>query len=476
MDIDPEELTGTRFDEDYYLIEVIGQGGMGVVFRAEEQRSGREVAVKLLLPKEKVTQDTYSRFLERFRREAAVMQLDHPNILPVYKTGIADLSAIIPGMRLAYLVMPYIEGRTLAQKLVDGQLPLRDALRYIEQVARALTVAHAEGITHRDLKPGNFLLDEQERLYVADFGIAHLEGSTLTQAGEFLGTRGYAAPEVQRGGEVDPRADIYSLGIILFELLVGDIPFNIGRNQGTPYPEIDAVYRKATAENPQARYSSALEFANAVRKARNEIHRQPTEFAEEQESGIGNRTTWASIKTRLPSSLLSLRNLMIGVIILLIIGSSLFAMQLFAAAHPSTPILVTTVGVTKQSVEQTPQAVLQAEQTVEQYYSYWNKQDYASAYALLDETYQQQHSLDSLLPDYQHTHMSCVKIDMITEGENGAVKVSLTVSAIEDYEGHPGETIVNVYQGYFLVQQRPTGAKLSPSFKIVSIGGGNCQG
>jgi len=479
MDIDPKELTATLLDKKYYLVEIIGYGGMGVVYRARDQLQRRDVAVKILLPNtsKNLTRETYNRFLERFKREAQVMQLTHPQIVPVYGTGIADISDIFPGERLAYLVMPYIKGKTLADKLAEGPLLLKEALLYIEQVADALTTAHNQGVTHRDLKPGNFLLDEFDRLYVADFGIAHLEGSTLTQAGEFLGTRGYAAPEVQRGGTIDRRADIYSLGIILFELLVGDTPFVVGHSQRTPFPEIDSIIQKATAEQPQDRYATALEFVKALRFARDRLHREPTQLASTAEVlTLPKRLVQFARKPTFLSTPHSIRNLIRGAVVTFVILFALFASSLISSRSPTTT-LVNSNGLVAEPVPTQPSKnlIAQAVQTVQQYYIDWNNKDYAASYALLDPVYQQHYSYDASLPDYQQTHISCISIDNITMPTSNLVKVSITDSAVEDDLAHPGQMVIHVYQGYFLVEQHPTGPKLSPYLSMQPNKTGSCH-
>jgi serine/threonine protein kinase len=483
VDIDPEELTATLLDKKYYLVDIIGYGGMGVVYRARDQLKRCDVAVKILLPRasKSLTRDTYNRFLERFRREAQVMQITHPQIVPVYGTGIADVSDIFPGERLAYLVMPYIKGKTLADKLAEGPFLLKDALLYIEQVADALTTAHKQGITHRDLKPGNFLLDESNRLYVADFGIAHLEGSTLTQAGEFLGTRGYAAPEVQRGGTIDTRADIYSLGIILFELLVGDTPFVLGNFQRTPFPEIDSVIQKATAEQPQDRYKTALEFVDALRSARDHLHREPTQFFSTAEMlALPKRLAQFARKPTFLSTPPSTRNLISGgAIVTFILLFTIFTIGSLISSHSPTLAFLYPNSVTPESVSPTsqpsPDLITQAVQTVQQYYIDWNNKDYIASYALLDPIYQQHYSYDASLIDYQQTHISCISIDNTTMQTHNQVKVSITDSAVEDDLAHPGQMVTHVYQGYFLVEQHPTGLKLSPHLSIQPNMTGSCH-
>ncbi len=198
------------------LEKPIGQGGMGVVYLAQQTRPARYVAVKVLLPSALMNPEIYREFLTRFRREADVIaKLEHVNIIPIYDYGEQD--------GLAYLVMPYLTGGSLRDRLARfGALSLQETSSYIDQAAAALDYAHAHGVIHRDLKPGNLLLHADGRLVLADFGIARIIhdssttiNPTLTSTGMFLGTPEYMAPEMARGEPLDQRADIYGLGILI---------------------------------------------------------------------------------------------------------------------------------------------------------------------------------------------------------------------------------------------------------------------
>src|SRR5947209_9508652 len=263
------------------LRQPLGAGGMGAVYLARQTRPIRDVAVKVLQP----SMATQQEFLIRFRREADVIaRLDHVNIMPIYEYGEQD--------GLAYLVMPYLTGGSLRDKLIQrGALSLGEVLLYIEQAASALDYAHAQRIIHRDIKPGNFLFHADGRLVLADFGIAHMvreSGSTdvtLTGTGQFLGSPEYMAPEMVCGEPVDPRTDIYELGIVLFQMLSGRVPFqgNSAYMIATKHvqepppplyqinpalsPAVDAVVRKAIAKQRDARFRSAGELAQALRAA-----------------------------------------------------------------------------------------------------------------------------------------------------------------------------------------------------------------
>ena len=206
------------------LERMVGQGGMGSVYLAQQTRPSRRVAVKVLQPNLSINSAVYQEFITRFRREADVIaRLEHVNIMPIYEYGEQD--------NLAYLVMPYLGGGSLRDVLNKrGALSLEEATTYIEQAAAALDYAHTQGVIHRDLKPANFLLASDGRLVLADFGIARImeesaSSSDLTGTGTVLGTPEYMAPEMARGEPIDYRVDIYELGIVLFQMLSGHVPF-----------------------------------------------------------------------------------------------------------------------------------------------------------------------------------------------------------------------------------------------------------
>jgi serine/threonine protein kinase len=266
------------------LERMVGQGGMGSVYLAQQTRPSRRVAVKVLHPNFSVNSEVYQEFLVRFRREADVIaRLEHVNIMPIYEYGEQD--------NLAYLVMPYLGGGSLRDVLNKrGALPLDEATAYIEQAAAALDYAHSQGVIHRDLKPANFLLAADGRLVLADFGIARImeesaSSSALTGTGTVLGTPEYMAPEMARGEPVDYRVDIYELGVVLFQMISGHVPFTgntpiavaakhiqepmpfLQRENPAIPPAVDAVIQKATAKYVDGRYNSARAMAVALRNA-----------------------------------------------------------------------------------------------------------------------------------------------------------------------------------------------------------------
>ncbi|QBD77937.1 serine/threonine protein kinase [Ktedonosporobacter rubrisoli] len=267
------------------LERLLGQGGMGAVYLAKQTRPARNVAVKVLFPNLAPNSEVYQEFLVRFRREADIVaRLEHVNIMPIYEYGEES--------GLAYLVMPYLSGGSLRDVLARrGALPLSEVIKYTEQAASALDYAHRQGVVHRDLKPANFLLHADGRLVLADFGIARImegnaaSGATLTSTGTILGTPEYMAPEMAQGETIDFRADIYELGIVIFQLLSGHVPFA----GNTPYAvaiqhiqeplpslrrmnpaipaAVDAVLQKATSKHREERYTTVSEMAEALRRA-----------------------------------------------------------------------------------------------------------------------------------------------------------------------------------------------------------------
>jgi serine/threonine protein kinase len=268
-------VEGTPFGR-YRLIELLGRGGMGEVWRAHDTSTNRTVAIKLLPPH--LAQD--DTFVKRFRREAeAAARLNSPHIIPIHDYGEID-------GRL-YVDMRLIEGRDLASVLAEGPLEPARAVRIIEGVAKALRAAHEVGLLHRDVKPSNVLLDCDDFAYLIDFGIARAADETrMTKSGYAIGTFQYIAPERlgTRAGE-DARADVYSLACVLYECLNGRPPFDgdtmaglVAAHLNTPPPQpsatqpnvpaqFDAVIAKGMAKDPDNRYATTVELADAARAA-----------------------------------------------------------------------------------------------------------------------------------------------------------------------------------------------------------------
>jgi beta-lactam-binding protein with PASTA domain/predicted Ser/Thr protein kinase len=260
----------------YRLEASIGTGGMAQVFRGVDGTLDRTVAIKILAPR--FASDPS--FVDRFRREAqAAARLNHPNIVNVYDTGVdGDTN---------YIVMEYVEGRTLAEYLgTGGTLAPAKAAEIAEKVAEALAAAHAQGVIHRDIKPANIMVTRDGRVKVMDFGIARLVAGpdTVEQTAAVLGTAAYLSPEQAQGQTVDARSDLYSLGVVLYEMLTGKPPFtgdsamavaykHVQESPVTPSalnhdvpPPLDAVVMRALAKNPANRYQSAGEFRDDLRR------------------------------------------------------------------------------------------------------------------------------------------------------------------------------------------------------------------
>ena len=274
----PEQISEEIGEFHYDLIEEIARGGMGIVYRAIQHGSQRQVAVKMILSEQAATPG----MLERFRAEAeAVASLDHPNILPIYEIGEND--------DRPFYSMKFVEGKTLRERITDFVRRPRAAAQLISLVARAVHHAHQRGILHRDLKPGNILLDGAAKTpFVADFGLAKWIGSEnrLTIAPSTLGTPHYIAPEQARGAsaELTTAADVYSLGAILYELLTGRPPFAAEtaletlRMVETAAPvaprllepgvprDLEVICLKCLAKEPSARYASAAALAGDLER------------------------------------------------------------------------------------------------------------------------------------------------------------------------------------------------------------------
>ena len=270
-------MDGSTVGERYEVEARIGAGGMAEVFRGTDPVLSRTVAIKVLLPQ--FARD--ASFVARFRREAqAAARLNHPNIVGVFDTG-ADGDT-------QYIVMEFVEGRTLADVLASGRKPTTmQAVELAQKIAMALAAAHAQGIVHRDIKPANVMVTREGKVKVMDFGIARVETvETAPQTSSVLGTPTYLSPEQAQGLKVDARSDIYSLGVVLYELLAGKPPFTGDSPVAIAYkqvneapvppsltnpdvaPQLDAVVMKALAKNPANRYQSAEELGEDLERVR----------------------------------------------------------------------------------------------------------------------------------------------------------------------------------------------------------------
>ena len=273
-----DRLVGTVLDGRYAVKEVIGTGGMSIVYKAEDTQEGRLVALKVL--KEEFVREPKSR--RRFLNESrAIAMLSHENIVDVLDVNFEG--------DVQYIVMEYLEGPTLKEYMVEhGALDVYDALNIVEQILSALKHAHERGVVHRDIKPQNIILvDGNETVKVMDFGIAHVQNySTITISDKAIGTVHYISPEQAKGRPADERSDIYSTGVILYEMLTGKLPFDadsavsvaLMQVQQKPVPPsqivpdippaVEHIVMKAMRKNVEARYQNAGEMLEDIEKFR----------------------------------------------------------------------------------------------------------------------------------------------------------------------------------------------------------------
>src|SRR5919108_6664561 len=272
-----DTLIDQLFDGRYRIVRKLGTGGMADVYLAEDQELGRRVAIKILDDRHAAD----DQFVERFRREAKnAAGLSHPNIGSIYDRGEAEGTY--------YIAMEYLDGRSLKELIVArGPAPIHISVDYARQILAAIRFAHRHGIVHRDIKPHNVLVDGEGRLKVTDFGIARAGVSQMTEAGSIIGTAQYLSPEQAKGAPVDERSDLYSVGVLLYELLTGTVPFSgdtpveIAMKHLSSVPEppsahraeiprdLDFVVLRALAKDPSERYQSADEMsADLARVAR----------------------------------------------------------------------------------------------------------------------------------------------------------------------------------------------------------------
>ena len=272
-----DKYIGKRLDGRYEIHELIGQGGMAYVYRAYDRIENRWVAIKIL--REELSDN--SDFLRRFRNESkAIAVLSHPNIVKVYDVSFGD--------RIQYIVMEYVDGITLKQYIEQqGEIKWREALYFTVQILQALQHAHERGIIHRDIKPQNIMLLEDGSIKVMDFGIARFtQAETQTMTDKAIGSVHYIAPEQARGGHINDKADIYSVGVMLYEMLTGQLPFvadnavsvAIMQMQAEPTPPtrinpsipkgLEEITMHAMEKNPAQRFPSAADMLEDVERFR----------------------------------------------------------------------------------------------------------------------------------------------------------------------------------------------------------------
>jgi serine/threonine protein kinase len=264
------DLIGKRLGQ-YQILEEIGRGGMAVVYKAYQPSLNRYVAIKVLLPD--LSQDR--EFVQRFRREAlAAAKLEHSNIIRIHDVGQEG--------DLHYLVMSYVAGPSLAGKLAqEGALDPRTALSILRDVGAALDLAHSQGVIHRDVKPSNILLTPTGQAILTDFGIARaLSDSRLTQTGTHMGTPAYMSPEQAEGETVDARTDLYSLGIVLYEMLTGRVPFQADTPAAVLYKQVHATPPPPSSSNPALSKAVEAVVLRALDKDKTKRYQHGSEMAD----------------------------------------------------------------------------------------------------------------------------------------------------------------------------------------------------
>ncbi len=308
----PADLRGQI--SHYRIVERLGQGGMGVVYKAEDLKLGRVVALKFLAPNVCLSDHARSRFV---REAKALAAIDHPNICAVHDIDEAQGQL--------FLAMSFVDGPTLREKIAEGTLSLDQALRIVIDAAQGLHAAHTSGIVHHDIKSGNIMLNADGRTLITDFGLACPENDASTsQAGLLIGTPSYLSPEQVRGEKADRRSDLWSLGIVLYEAVTGQLPFRADVMPGSILtddpppvsslrpdapPELDRILSKALAKAPSKRYQSAADLAADLKRVL-EPGRKET------------RRRWRTVRKRLVLALFAPAMLLMAAVIALWVRSS----------------------------------------------------------------------------------------------------------------------------------------------------------
>src|SRR6478735_8078091 len=271
------QMIGTVLSGRYRLEAKLGSGGMSTVYLARDETLDRPVAIKVMHREMSEQADQ----LQRFRQEArAVAKLAHPNVVGVIEAG--------EDGGYPYIVLEYVEGETLKQRIARlGALDVQEALAYTIEVARGLTMAHARQMLHRDIKPQNILIDPDGRAKLTDFGISRqLEGDGLTATGRVLGTTDYVAPEQAMGRGVDPRSDIYSLGVVLYEMLIGDVPFHADSQVGVAMKHVNEELPDVQRRRPEVSSAVALVVERSTAKDPAERYQRIGEMIDDLETAL----------------------------------------------------------------------------------------------------------------------------------------------------------------------------------------------
>jgi|GEM_PF-3196421 len=429
-----DSLLGRVIDDKYRIDAEIGAGGMATIYRATRLHIGDVVAVKVL--HSELLRDT--QFTERFRREAqAAARLKHPNAVAIYDFGVSSDGVI-------YLVMELVEGRNLRAIIREqGPVPVPLAAEIVRQVCAALTEAHRQNIVHRDIKPANIAVEDSPdgpRVKVLDFGIASLRGgatmANLTQTGAVMGTPAYMSPEQCLGEELDGRSDIYSLGVVLFEMLCGVVPFNsptatavvMQHVQHAPpplrvlnvsiSPAVEAVVLRALAKRREERFQTAREFADALTAAAVGARRP---FGDETVAGELfspsqlDRTMVQQAAAPPPRPATKARGevtrgVFIGAGVAVLLVAAWFAIVHGTAKQGSS---ASAARPRATAVAAVSNAALAARRTaamalVNQYYRLWNARQYATMYGMLSSRMQRKNPYDQ----YVKYHSLVTRIDV----------------------------------------------------------------
>ena len=270
----------------YKILEELGRGGMGVVYKAEDTKLDRFVALKFLPSHLGQAEEEKKRFIHEAKAASA---LNHPNIATIYEIDEAKPAPGEPGDGQMFIAMAYYSGETLKEKIERGPLPVDEAIDITRQIAEGLARAHAKEIVHRDIKPANIMVTEDSLVKIVDFGLAKLRGRTqLTKEGSTLGTVAYMSPEQTQGTELDRRTDIWALGVLLYEMITGQQPFLGDYEQAVMYAilhedpepptalrtgvpmELERIINKAISKSPADRYQHVDELIVDLRHVKQE--------------------------------------------------------------------------------------------------------------------------------------------------------------------------------------------------------------